>query len=92
MHAPTTTSGTAIASLVFGIVSWVALPVIGAIVAVICGHIARSEIRNAPPGTVEGDGMALAGLILGYINIVATVLLMIVLIGLIGWGLTFLKP
>jgi len=63
------TSGTAIASLIFGILSWLMLPFVGAIIAVILGHIARSEIRRAPPGTIEGDGLALAGLILGLIQI-----------------------
>ena len=64
-----TTSVPAIISLVFGIICWMALPFVGAIVAVVLGHIARSEIRRSPPGTLEGDGMALAGLILGYLHI-----------------------
>lgn len=64
------TSGTAVASLVFGVLSWFALPFIGAVVAIVLGHLARGEIRRAPPGTVEGDGMALVGLILGWAHIV----------------------
>ncbi|MGH8125005.1 MAG: DUF4190 domain-containing protein [Rhodanobacteraceae bacterium] len=63
------TSSLAVASLVFGVLGYVCLPGIGALVAVICGHSARSDIRRAPPGSVEGDGMALAGLILGWIQI-----------------------
>lgn len=63
------TSSLAIVSLVFGILAYIFLPGIGALVAVICGHSARAEIRRAPPGTVEGDGLALAGLILGWIQI-----------------------
>jgi hypothetical protein len=88
MNQPAQTSGTAVASLVFGIVSWVALPVIGAIVAIICGHIARSEIRRVPAGTVQGDGLALAGLILGYAHLViaALVLLAVVLLGVAIFG------
>ena len=71
MSIPTrTTSTTAIISLIFGILCWVAIPFIGAIVAVVCGHAARGEIRRAPPGAVEGDGMAIAGLILGYAHLV----------------------
>jgi hypothetical protein len=70
MNTPVrTTNIPAIVSLVFGIICWVAIPFIGAIVAVICGHVARGEIRRAPPGTVEGDGMAIAGLILGYAHL-----------------------
>jgi hypothetical protein len=38
-------STAAVISLIFGIVSWFALPLIGAIVAVIAGHMARAEIR-----------------------------------------------
>ncbi|EQD64288.1 hypothetical protein B1A_08932, partial [mine drainage metagenome] len=59
------TSGTAIASLIFGVLAWVALPLLGAILAVILGHIARGEIRRAPPGSIDGDGMAVAGLVRG---------------------------
>lgn len=68
------TSGTAVASLVFGILSWFALPVIGAILAIVLGHVARGEIRRAPPGTVDGDGMAITGLILGWTHVVIVVL------------------
>lgn len=68
------TSTMAVLSLIFGILSYVFLPFIGALVAVICGHAARSEIRRAPPGTVDGDGMALAGLILGWIQIALSVI------------------
>ena len=70
MNVPVrSTSATAIISLVFGIICWVGIPFIGAIVAVICGHVARGEIRRAPPGSIEGDGMAVAGLILGYAHL-----------------------
>jgi hypothetical protein len=62
----------AIVSLIAGIVSWILVPLIGAIVAVITGHMAKSEIRNSN-GRLTGDGMATAGLILGYIQIGLTV-------------------
>ena len=61
-------STSAILSLVFGVASWLVLPFIGAVVAIVCGHIARAEIRRAAPGTLHGDGMALGGLILGYLH------------------------
>lgn len=64
------TSTTAVISLVFGILCWMAIPFIGAVVAVVCGHLARGEIRRAPPGSMEGDGMAVAGLVLGYAHLV----------------------
>jgi hypothetical protein len=65
-----TASTDAASRLALGIVCWVALPFIGAVAAIICGHSARGEIRRAPPGTIEGDGMALAGLILGWVHLV----------------------
>ncbi len=63
--APRQTSALAVVSLVSGILGWLPLPVIGSIVAIVTGHLARGEIRREP-GRLEGDGMALAGLILGY--------------------------
>jgi Domain of unknown function (DUF4190) len=61
-------STAAIVSLVFGILSWVVLPFIAGIVAIVAGHMARNEIRNSG-GQISGSGMATAGLILGYINV-----------------------
>jgi hypothetical protein len=64
------TSVSAILSLIFGIVSWLGLPFFGAIIAIVCGHVARGEIRRAPPGAIQGDGLAVAGLVLGYLHLV----------------------
>lgn len=66
-------STAALVSLIFGILSWVMLPLIGPIVAVVAGHMARAEIRSAN-GQVGGGGMALAGLVLGYLQIALIVL------------------
>ena len=85
---PARTSTMAVVSLVFGIVCWVALPFIGALVAVICGHAARGEIRRAPQGTVEGDGMALAGLVLGWVHLALFVLAFFAVVLFLG-GLAF---
>lgn len=72
--APATqTSTMAIVSLVSGIVSWFALPLLGAIVAVITGHLAKKEIRNSL-GRLTGDGLATVGLVLGYLQLGLTVL------------------
>lgn len=60
-----TTSGLAITSLVTGILGWVLVPVIGALVAIVTGHMARADIRHQPE-RLDGDGMAVIGLILGY--------------------------
>jgi Domain of unknown function (DUF4190) len=83
-----TTNTTAIFSLVFGLLCWVAIPFLGAIAAVVCGHIARGEIRRAPPGTMEGDGLALAGLILGYVHLALFVLALVILFMFLG-GLAY---
>ena len=79
------TSGTAVASLVFGVLTWVMLPFIGAVLAVVLGHVARGEIHRAAPGSVQGDGMALAGLVLGYTHL-ALVLLFLAVVAMIGWA------
>ncbi len=55
----------AIVSLITGILGWTLLPFISSIVAVITGHMAKKEIRESG-GNMSGDGMATAGLILGY--------------------------
>ena len=90
MNIPSrTTSTMAIISLVFGIICWVALPFVGAIVAVVCGHVARGEIKRAPPGSIEGDGMAITGLILGYAHLALFVLAVMAVFMFFG-GLAFL--
>jgi len=61
------TVGVAIASLVLGISGFV-IGLLGAVPAVICGHIAKSKIKKDPEN-LAGDGMALAGLLMGYIQI-----------------------
>ncbi len=59
------TSGLAITSMVLGISSF--LCGITGIPAVICGHIARGNIKRSQ-GQQTGDGFALAGLITGYLG------------------------
>ena len=82
------TSTTAIASLVSGILGWTFVPVLGSVLAIICGHMARSEIRRSN-GTIDGDGMAIAGLVLGY-AMLALSLLGIVFLLLFFGGLAWL--
>ncbi|HEU5088439.1 MAG TPA: DUF4190 domain-containing protein, partial [Roseiflexaceae bacterium] len=67
------TNTTAIVSLVFGILGWTFLPFIGAIVAIVAGHMARREM-NRTEGQVSGKGLATAGLVLGYLEIGLAVL------------------
>lgn len=70
---PIVTSGWAIASLISGILAWLGVFGLGAVAAVITGHIAKNEIR-ASMGRVGGDGIATIGLVLGYINLAISVL------------------
>lgn len=87
------TSTMAIVSMVTGIVGivlgWNFVPFLASIIAVITGHMARKEIRNSN-GTIEGDGMALAGLITGWAMIVLSVLGLILIFLFFGGILAFL--
>ncbi|TEU11346.1 MAG: DUF4190 domain-containing protein [Anaerolineales bacterium] len=67
------TSGLATASLVFGILGWILLPLLGNVLAVIFGHMAQSEI-NKSEGQLGGKGSATAGLVLGYLGLAGWVL------------------
>lgn len=86
---PRQTSTLAIVSLIAGILGWTVVPFFGSIVAVICGHMARKEIRQAPD-RLEGDGLAVAGLVLGYLAIAMTVLVVIAVLLFFGGLATFL--
>ena len=72
-------------SLIFGILSWCALPLVGAVIAVISGHMAKGDIRRSQ-GALDGDGLATAGLILGYVHL-AVFLLIIIAVFLFFGGL-----
>lgn len=83
------TSSMAVASLIFGILAYVFLPFVGALVAVICGHSVRSEIRRAPPGSIEGDGLAVAGLVLGWIQLAFAIIAIAFVVLLVFGALAF---
>ena len=68
---PGRTNGMAIASLVFGVIG-------GGVLAVVFGHIARSQIHRTGQA---GAGLALAGLVLGYVGVLGafiTIVMMVV--------------
>lgn len=73
----------AIVSLIAGIAGFSFLPLVGTIVALITGYAARKETRAVPP-TASGDGMATAGIVMGWIQVAMTVL------GICCFGLYFL--
>ena len=62
---PPPTSGKAIASLICGIFLFV-LP--ASIAAVVLGHLSLSEIKKSA-GRIQGQGLATAGLVLGYLGL-----------------------
>jgi len=74
-------SGLAIASLVCGIASVLCLGILAGIPAVICGHIAYSKINRAA-GLLTGQGMAIAGLVMGYLSIFLTIVVLPILAAL----------
>ena len=80
------TSSAAVVSLVFGIIgifiTWWMLG-IPSIIAIITGHIAKSNIK-ASKGLLEGDGLATAGLILGYIMMTIYLLVAFVFVGVLA--------
>ena len=91
MNTRVRTSNLAIISLVSGILGWTLLPWIASIVAIVTGHMARAEIRRSA-GTIEGDGLALSGLVLGYamiaISFIGLMLILLFFGGLavlLGW-------
>ena len=67
------TSGLAIAALVSGIAGWTILPLLGSILAIFLGYAARNEIRR-DPDRLTGEGLAVAGLVLGWIMVGISVL------------------
>ncbi|WP_165964507.1 MmpS family transport accessory protein, partial [Actinomadura sp. KC216] len=73
---PGGTNTLAIASLVLGI-TWLCW--IGSILAVVLGHVSLSQIKRTGQ---SGRGMAIAGLILGYIGILAGAIVIIFFVAL----------
>ena len=82
------TSSFAIVSLVSGILGWTLIPLLGCIVAIITGHMARAEIRRQPD-IYQGDGLAVIGLVLGYVGIAMAVIAVAVFVLFFG-GLVWL--
>lgn len=75
------TNTLAVVSIVAGVASFVFAPFIGAVIAVITGHMAKSQIRQTGEG---GDGLATVGLILGYVHLALFALVVIVIVVVLG--------
>ncbi len=67
------TNGLAVASLVCGIGQFF-VPLPASILAIVFGHIARGQIRRTGE---KGDGLALAGLVLGWAEVVLVILALV---------------
>lgn len=80
------TSGLAIASLVCGVGGLVVFPLIGSILAVIFGYMARRDIRQRPH-QISGDGVALAGIVTGWIGVGFALLGLLVGGAMLGCGM-----
>jgi type IV pilus assembly protein PilA len=68
------TSGKAVGSLICGLVFFVPFLFV---VAIVLGHLALSEIRKSA-GRLKGEGIAIAGLVLGYLWIAGIPIILIV--------------
>ena len=80
-------SALAVISLVAGILGWTLLPFLGSLVAIVTGHMARKEIRQNP--ALDGDMMAVIGLVLGWVVVIGTVLAVLAVVLFFG-GLAWL--
>jgi hypothetical protein len=76
------TNGMAVASLVCGIGQFAGFWLLGTIPAIVFGHMARRQIRQTGEG---GDGMAVAGLILGWAGAALT-LIVVAIVALVLAG------
>jgi hypothetical protein len=81
------TSNMALASLVLGILGWTIIPTLGSIAAIITGHMAKNEIKSSM-GALGGDGMATAGLVLGYANIAIALCVCLAVVAMLALGMT----
>lgn len=72
------TNSLAVASLVCGVAQFL-VPLPASILAIVFGHIARGQIRRTGE---KGDGLALAGLALGWAEVVLAIIVVVVFVGL----------
>lgn len=60
-------------SLVMGILGLTVLPLLGSLVAIVTGHLARAQIRRNPQ--LGGDTLAMAGLVFGWLAVLLAALI-----------------
>jgi hypothetical protein len=81
------TNTMALTSMIAGIVGWTVAPLLGSLVAIITGHMAKRELRERM-GRESGDGMATAGLVMGYLQIIPSVLCICVILVMLAMGMS----
>ena len=77
----------AMVSMIAGIVGWVLAPLLGSLVAIVTGHMAKREIRESM-GRLGGDGMATAGLVMGYLQLVPALLCICAVAVMLAMGIS----
>jgi hypothetical protein len=76
-------SGLAITSFILGLLGMSILPFLASVPAVAFGHVALAQIRKSR-GRLGGRGLAIAGLALGYVVIVPSVITAIVWVAILA--------
>ena len=74
--ASQSTNGMAIAAMILGIAGLVVVPLIGSILALIFGYMAKGQIDHSA-GREGGRGFAIAGIVMGWIGIVLGTLMIV---------------
>jgi hypothetical protein len=75
-YAPPETDGKAVGSLILGILAIFPFGLLAGIPAVVLGHMSKSSIARSR-GRLKGEGMATAGLVMGYVSVAIIPLIVI---------------
>ena len=76
---PKPNDGSAIASLIMGIAAFLVCPLVLGVLAVVFGYVGRRNIMDSG-GTLDGESFAVAGIILGWINIAIVAIFAIIIL------------
>lgn len=91
---PKPNNGLAVGAMIAGIVGLFAVPIIGSILGIVLGTLAKRQIAESG-GREGGEGMAQAGIITGWIGLALWVLFivffLILFIGLLNFGSEVVK-
>lgn len=78
---PPTTSGSAIAALIFAVLGYTCLPAVGGLLALTFGIVAKGEIARSN-GARTGSTMSILAIVFGALNVIASVVGLGLFIGL----------